>query len=50
MHHVKVAEIYKKNLFALDIVPIIEAEANFYVSIFFKSFPKNLTRHFYYFR
>lgn len=35
VHHVKVAEIYKKTLLALEIVPIIEAEANFFVSIFF---------------
>ncbi|XP_050531344.1 fatty acid synthase-like [Daktulosphaira vitifoliae] len=29
-HHLKVAEIYNKNVFATDIVEIIEAEANFY--------------------
>lgn len=34
VHYVKAAEVYKKNLMALDIVQIIEAEANFYVNIF----------------
>lgn len=38
VHHVKVAEIYKKNLLALDIVPIIEAEANFFVNILINYF------------
>lgn len=34
VHHLKVTEIYNTNLLALDIVQIIEAEANFYVRIF----------------
>lgn len=33
--YIKAAEIYKDNLLAQDIVQIIEAEANFYVNIFF---------------
>lgn len=32
LHYVKVTEIYNNDVLALDIVPIIEAEANFYVS------------------
>jgi len=31
VHHVKAAEIYNSNVLALEIVQIIEAEANFYV-------------------
>lgn len=34
VHYVKVAEIYKNNLLAFDVVRIIESEANFYVNIF----------------
>lgn len=34
IRYVKAAEIYKDNLLALEIVQIIEAEANFYVRIF----------------
>lgn len=29
--HIKAAEIYKNDLLALEVVPIIEAEANFIV-------------------
>lgn len=32
-HNLKAAELYNKNVFATDIVEIIEAEANFYVCI-----------------
>lgn len=38
VHHIKATEIYKTNLLALEIVQIIEAEANFYVSVFMLSF------------
>lgn len=38
VHHIKAAEIYKKNLLALEIVQIIEAEPNFYVSLFMAFF------------
>lgn len=33
VHYLKAAEIYNNNLIALDVVQIIEAEANFFVSI-----------------
>lgn len=34
VHYIKAAEIYNNNLFALEIVQTIEAEANFYVNMF----------------
>jgi len=38
VHSLKAAEIYKNNLFALEVVLIIEAEANFFVSVLYNIF------------